>query len=210
MKRGNEADSAPSRRIRKQKQMRQKLTAVAMELFAAHGYDSVTMEQIANSADVAKGTLYNHFPIKEALIAAWVHEEIEQSREKLLTEVRTHRRFRSRILVFLAASRGWCEANKAYLPAYLRYRLLDLGATVPSGGMHTLDGVGWTLAELIDEAQNDGELRDDLPAEQLAEFLAHMYLGVLLRWLSGKTPDLNAEFETMLNLFLEGTVVGFP
>ncbi len=188
--------------------MRQKLTAVAMELFEAHGYDSVTMEQIANSADVAKGTLYNHFPIKEALIAAWVHEEIEHSREKLLTEVRTHRRFRSRILVFLAASRGWCEANKAYLPAYLRYRLLDLGATVPGGGMHTLDGVGWTFAELIDEAQNDGELRDDLPAEQLAEFLAHMYLGVLLRWLSGKTPDLNAEFETMLNLFLEGTVVG--
>lgn len=196
-----------SRRLRKQRQMRQKLITAAMELFSAHGYDSVTMEQIANRADVAKGTLYNHFPIKEALIAAWVHEEIAQSREELLAEVKSHRGFRNRMLVFLAASRAWCEAHKAYLPAYLRYRLLDLSGTVPGGGMHTLDGVGWSFADLIGEAQANGELRNDLPAEQLAEFLAHIYLGVLMRWLSGKAPNLNAGFETMLNLFMEGTIV---
>ncbi|MEQ8296660.1 MAG: TetR/AcrR family transcriptional regulator [Nitratireductor sp.] len=201
------AAGTTSRRIRKQKQMRQKLTAAAMELFSTHGYNSVTMEQIANRADVAKGTLYNHFPIKEALIAAWVHEEMEHSREKLLAEVRTHQDFRSRMLMFLEASREWCEANKAYLPAYLRYRLLDLGDTAPGGGMHTLDGVGWSFAELIGEAQKNGELRDDLPAEQLAEFLAHIYLGALMRWLAGKTPDLNAGFESMLNLFLDGVIV---
>jgi AcrR family transcriptional regulator len=42
--------------------------AVAWRMFEADGFDSVSMESIAVAADVAKGTLYKHFPVKEALI----------------------------------------------------------------------------------------------------------------------------------------------
>ncbi len=41
-----------------------------------HGYESVTMEQIAAAADVARGTLYNHFPFKEAVLAYWIHGQL--------------------------------------------------------------------------------------------------------------------------------------
>ncbi|WP_295806476.1 TetR/AcrR family transcriptional regulator [uncultured Nitratireductor sp.] len=193
-----------NRRERKRQKMRQNLTETAMELFSSHGYDNVTMEQIAETADVAKGTLYNHFPIKEALVASWVHQEIARDSENLFDEIERHQIFIERMKALLAISKAWCEANREYLPAYLRYRLLELGGTVPGKGMHTLDGVGWIFVRVIRHAQDRGELRDDLAAEHLAEFLAHMYLGALMRWLRGNATNLEAEFETMLSLFCDG------
>lgn len=205
MKTEPDMEIAEGRRERKQRLLRQKLTSTAMEMFSTQGYDAVTMEQIATKADVAKGTLYNHFPIKEALIASWLHEEIESNRDRLLSEIETQKSFNSQTGVLFAASINWCETNKAYLPAYLRYRLLDLASPEPGRKMHTLDGLGWIFADLIKYAQDRSELRNDLTAQYLAEILAHMYLGVLMRWLSGGTTDLEAELETMLTLFRHGS-----
>ncbi|CAJ0730919.1 hypothetical protein R77592_02498 [Ralstonia mannitolilytica] len=60
------------RRERKRLQTLDHLAATAFALFEQHGYDAVTMEQIAAQADVSKGTLYNHFPLKEGSIASGV------------------------------------------------------------------------------------------------------------------------------------------
>ena len=58
----SEPDAAPGLRERKRLQTLDLLTRSAYTLFETHGYDSVTMEQIAAQAGVSKGTLYNHFP----------------------------------------------------------------------------------------------------------------------------------------------------
>src|SRR3546814_2502837 len=68
--------SEGSRRQRKRAQTANHLSATAFRLFETHGYDVVAMEQIAAEADVAKATLYNYFPVKEALIAHRFREDI--------------------------------------------------------------------------------------------------------------------------------------
>lgn len=49
---------------------RQVILQVAAELFGGHGYDKVTMAQVARSAGVAESTLYALFPGKQQLAAA--------------------------------------------------------------------------------------------------------------------------------------------
>ena len=52
------------------------LMATARRLFAAHGFNDVSNDQIVQEAGVTRGALYHHFADKTALFAA-VFEEIE-------------------------------------------------------------------------------------------------------------------------------------
>lgn len=56
------------RRERKKAATRQSLADAALNLFLEHGYDQVTLRDIAEAADVSTTTLLKHFPSKEALV----------------------------------------------------------------------------------------------------------------------------------------------
>lgn len=53
-----------------QQERRQRVVHAAVKLAAAGGYDSVQMREVAESADVALGTVYNYFASKDHLLAA--------------------------------------------------------------------------------------------------------------------------------------------
>ncbi|WP_346621212.1 helix-turn-helix domain-containing protein [Blastococcus montanus] len=55
------------RRARKKAQTREHVRAVAHRMFAASGFDAVTIADIAREADVAVQTVFNHFSTKEEL-----------------------------------------------------------------------------------------------------------------------------------------------
>ena len=57
-----------SRRVRKKERTRGEIYDAAMNLFARHGYESVTVEMICEAADVARSTFFIHYPAKAALI----------------------------------------------------------------------------------------------------------------------------------------------
>jgi AcrR family transcriptional regulator len=56
------------RRRRESARLRQKILNAARELFAAHGYDAVTMRAIARKIEYSPTAIYSHFQDKEALI----------------------------------------------------------------------------------------------------------------------------------------------
>ncbi|MDO9484899.1 MAG: TetR/AcrR family transcriptional regulator [Actinomycetota bacterium] len=55
---------------------REQLIAIARRLFAAKGFESVTVEEIAAKADVSKPVVYEHFGGKEGLYAVIVDREM--------------------------------------------------------------------------------------------------------------------------------------
>ena len=67
------------RRERKRLQQQDHLADTAWALFEAEGFAAVTMERIAELADVSKVTLYRHFPVKEALLRHIFHRELRES-----------------------------------------------------------------------------------------------------------------------------------
>ncbi|HLI24683.1 MAG TPA: TetR family transcriptional regulator, partial [Acidimicrobiales bacterium] len=67
---------------------RRRLVEVAIELFSVHSYAEVTMSDIASAAGVAKGSVYRHFPSKEALFDAVVEELMEDTAARFAAAVR--------------------------------------------------------------------------------------------------------------------------
>jgi AcrR family transcriptional regulator len=53
------------RRTRKRLATRQSISDTATRLFLERGFDSVTVDEIAETADVGRMTVFNHFPRKE-------------------------------------------------------------------------------------------------------------------------------------------------
>jgi AcrR family transcriptional regulator len=49
---------------------REKIQAVALELFAEHGYEKTSLREIAERLDVTKAALYYHFNTKEDIVVS--------------------------------------------------------------------------------------------------------------------------------------------
>jgi AcrR family transcriptional regulator len=70
-------------RARKKRRTRAEISDVATELFARHGFDEVTMAEIAAAADVSVKTIFNHFGSKEELY----FDRLGELREGLLSTI---------------------------------------------------------------------------------------------------------------------------
>ena len=70
-------------------QTRQTLLNAAAEEFARQGYDQANINTISTKAGFAKGTIYNYFPSKQALLLALIdsiaQEHLEYMRSAILS-----------------------------------------------------------------------------------------------------------------------------
>jgi len=71
------------RRSRKRLATRQGISNVATRLFFERGFDHVTVDEIAEAADVGRMTVFNHFPRKEDMFFDLDEEGREMLREAL-------------------------------------------------------------------------------------------------------------------------------
>lgn len=64
-------------------QRREQIIQKASELFAMRDFHAVQMDEIAEAANVAKGTLYNHFSSKEDLYVSTIRTRLQHLAESL-------------------------------------------------------------------------------------------------------------------------------
>jgi len=69
---------SPGRRERRRTETREKLYRTAMDLFAEHGFQQTTTEDITEAADVGQGTFFNYFPTKSHVLVMLSHRQIEK------------------------------------------------------------------------------------------------------------------------------------
>jgi AcrR family transcriptional regulator len=75
-----------SRRERKKLATRRQIRWVALALFAERGFSNVTVEEIAEAADVSPRTFFNYFSSKEAVLPGADPERMLELRQRILTQ----------------------------------------------------------------------------------------------------------------------------
>jgi AcrR family transcriptional regulator len=137
---------------------RARLLAVAYETFAAEGL-AVPIDEIARRAGVGPGTVYRHFPTKEALFAAVIDDRVrnvvDTGKSLLAADPGTALfEFLREMVRAAAADHGMADALVGYG--------IDLDDAAP-GAEAAFVGV---LEELLTAAQLAGTVRPDVgPAE---------------------------------------------
>ncbi len=149
---------------------REKLLEVATAAFAAAEGRPVSLESIARDAGVGIGTLYRHFPSREALVEAVYRSELAEvaaAAEQLLERhppATALRRWMDRYATFVAAKRGMAESL---------YAIFDSGAFAPN---LTRDSIVGAVDSLLRAGADDGQLRPDVLADDVVSSLIGIFL----------------------------------
>jgi AcrR family transcriptional regulator len=169
---------------------RDRLLEVAVRAFTQSGLD-VTLDSIAREAGVGIGTLYRHFPTREALIEAAYRNELARlcdSVTDLLRETPPEvalRTWMDRFVDYLATKRGMADA---------------LRAVIASGGnpyAHSRDSLLTAVGTLLSAGSAAGTVRSDVdPADVLA--------GLSGVSLAAGEPAQRDQARRLLDLLLDG------
>src|SRR5712675_296074 len=98
-----------SRRERKKEETRERIFKAACKLFRDKGFDETTIDEIAERADVAKGTFFNYFPRKEAVLGYLSEMWIEEAEQKVGTILAEPGAAASKILAMFVEFAGFYE-----------------------------------------------------------------------------------------------------
>jgi len=168
-KRQNDAGKRPRGEL-----TRARIREAANKLFLEQGFEHTTVDAIVASAGISKGTFYLHFERKEDLLLEYGAKRLRLMRE---------------MVPDLLGKTSFCEALEELVNKLARGKAWDRDVTgraiVEIGtsaerlrvvAPHAL------LRPLVEVGQARGEVRGDIPADALCQFILRSLLGALRDW----------------------------
>ncbi|PPJ30589.1 TetR/AcrR family transcriptional regulator [Nocardia nova] len=170
---------------------RQLLLDAALTAFTGEE-GTVSLDAIAKSAGVGIGTLYRHFPSREALIEAVYRSELEQLCDQAAHLLADHspedalRIWLGRYADFVATKRGMAEALREVIAS---------GAVTSA---QTRERLSAAIRSVLDAGISAGTLRDDVRPEDITAAMAGATLAGIDR----------EQIDRLLDLLLDGVRLG--
>jgi len=203
VKRLKETVCPTSRRDRRRAETRERLYEAAVRLLSDYDFDTVTVEMITEAADVGKGTFFNYFKNKEAIVSYYFETQLRILTETLKAAASgsplsdwperekygTHEGgpFWRKIVAIVHES-----VERRGKEKHFTRTLLSLALTNPhvrAANLEFRKRILDVIFSLIEEAQDHGEIRKDVPADTLAAFMFGAYLGALYMWSQSESDE---------------------
>lgn len=203
-------DKKLSRREREKLRQRHEMLAAALELFSRNGYYNVSMNEIAEKAEFAVGTLYKFFKNKEDLYRSimieqtdWFHKIMDQALDNGGDEIEQLRNY--------VRTRGVAVTKKEAVVrlyhAEIRGRSFNLRAGLDHEISRQLDEVRERLTAIFASGIRKNIFCKIAAPGQLALALENICSGFIMRWLedpeNNKYPD---DPYVILNILFKGLI----
>jgi AcrR family transcriptional regulator len=174
-------------KIAKSEETRARILDAAIELFRRHGFQKVTMREIAAGAGVATGAAYYYFASKDALVLAY-YERAQREMEPLVeAALAGERDFEARLraliqvkLVYFAPDRGLLSALAGYTDP--EHPLSPFSAQ--TGDIRERD------TRIFERLLAEGKAKIPADLAPLVPRMLWMYqMGVVLFWIYDRSPE---------------------
>jgi AcrR family transcriptional regulator len=191
-----------SRRERKKEETRTRIFRAAIRLFRDRGFESTTVDEITEKADVAKGTFFNYFPRKESVLAYLSEIRLEEALDSAGAILASPKTAREKLLELISTAVEVYESDRE-LSRYVMVGLIQR-AFAPEEEV----SVRWQnlVVRFIQHGQATGELRQDLDPERAAFVLRSVSISTVFMWVAcpETTFRLPDEVRARLSLVLDG------
>lgn len=167
-----------SQRLLSKMRTRLKVMAAARQLFSAHGYDAATIRDIARAAGMSTGAVFANFQDKADLFEAVMSEDFDRVADvmRAASDASAGQPLDDRLsIVFAAAYRdGFTDVplvQAAVAQSWVHPRSAEVRARAR---VKITSGV---ITDLLQQAIQTGELRDDFDARLISEMLWDAFIG---------------------------------
>lgn len=199
------ARSAVAPLTERQEARRRRILRASARLAGRGGFDAVQMREVAESSQVALGTLYRYFPSKVHLLVATMQDQLEHLHATLRKRPPTGETAAERVTETLMRAFHALQQDPHLADAMVR-ALTFADRSV----CHEVDQVSRRTTAIILEAMG---LADPDPAESsVVRVIEHTWHSALITWLSGRASitQVRADIETVCRLIGPGAVPGAP
>lgn len=195
------------RRERKKRETRERILQVARRQFTRQGYDAVTVEALAEAADISKPTLFNYFPSKMAILQALVpgvDERFAAAIERFRAEGGTVEEQLGRFFAF--------GADMTRKTPMLTRALLILALRAYDDPLYSVDRHRWpslhdSFCAMLRDGVTRGEVRTDISVERMTHYITGIYVYGLLSWLADPKFSVDVELAVASSFLGSGIAV---
>jgi AcrR family transcriptional regulator len=182
--------------------------AAAISLFVEKGFDSTTMDDIAERADVARATVFNHFPRKAAFIDEWTARRRERAAVALRIDDLEGAPLRNVLKRYFTAMSAISQANAASR----RETIALMNAAVHSTNVLSRSDLSQDVSRLAAHARKNGELDASADPDLIGMLAVSAYLTVLIEWISTDPAPftLSEKVAATIDLLLDGIAPADP
>lgn len=191
-----------------QSDRREAVLRAAIGVFAEHGFQGATIEEIARRAEVAKGTPYLYFKDKSDLFYAvferWAMEAMTASEAALAAASGAQ----AKLLALALSAAEFMDTHRAWFPLTLEVWAASSTPALRERFSAALQSLyaGWRAhtAAIVREGQASGEFGPDVDAEGLAALLTGAVDGLFLQCWFDPTLDAKALIRGFFDALLQG------
>jgi len=189
---------------RNKRDKRERLIRAARELFQTKGFQATTTSEIAELADVAKGTLFFHAKSKEALLVMMFQEQVGDAIRRAFTKV-PEAPFIDQLMHVFGVMLRQNQRDLALARIFVKELAFVRGER--HGIDLVMDGLFDNLSGLIERAKDRREISREVDPALLAYNLFALYFVFLVLWLGSgaRSPEeRHPTLRQMLELQLGG------
>jgi AcrR family transcriptional regulator len=168
-------------------EIREKIIKAAIDAFSKYGFDRTRMDDVANTADLSKGTIYLHFKSKEDLFYAICENNLAEAKQQISTMFAKKEDLVSDIERFYDFFRKKKTANERIFFETIAEsaRNAELRKTLYKQRMNIFEtAVGWVNLQI-----ERGFFRKNIDANAIAVGLVSLYDGLTVNKLLGVSED---------------------
>jgi AcrR family transcriptional regulator len=190
------------RRQRKRQVLHQQLLDNAEQLFLSRGVAKTTVEDIAEAADVARQTVFNHFPYKEALALELAADGVE----KIAHQAHVLLEAGSPALEVLEQVSRWLLETAIEQGELAVVVARELMHPDPDRALRAREYLPLTqiFEAILLQAREEHSARRDLPVSIVADRISGVLIAVLSRVTSLTQDELHQELAVCFDIVFNG------
>lgn len=181
-----------------------RIITAALKLFSENGYHKTTVSQIANQAEVAKGTVYWYFDSKKELFQAIILTGIQRLASKIENRIKEEDDIIEKIKLIVMIYLEFFDKGRQYFRMFQEGMLAVIDDNFKNKLMAFRTKQAEFIADIIEQGKKEDKIRLDVDSEDMAYLLLTMLTSFNGHLHYDNDFNIISKKDTIINIFLEG------